>query len=136
MGWIAALVLLALLADVLPLPGTDKPVGAARTPPFSATGPWLGTDGIGRDMASRLVFGVRISMMVSLGATAIALVLGVVLGLLSAYLKGPIEAAINIMTDVMLGVLVDDHDVSTAVLVPLLLTVAGLLSVHLPRLRP
>ena len=30
-GWIAALVLLALLADVLPLPGTDKPVGAART---------------------------------------------------------------------------------------------------------
>lgn len=36
----------------------------------------------------------------------------------------------------LLGVLVDDHDVSTAVLVPLLLTVAGLLSVHLPRLRP
>ena len=36
----------------------------------------------------------------------------------------------------VLDVLVDDHDVSTAVLVPLLLTVAGLLSVDLPRLKP
>ena len=36
---------------------------------------------------------------------------------------------------VVLDVLVDDYDVSTAVLVPLLLTVAGLLSVDLPRLR-
>jgi hypothetical protein len=35
----------------------------------------------------------------------------------------------------LLDVLVDDYDVSTAVLVPLLLTVAGLLSVDLPRLR-
>ena len=35
-----------------------------------------------------------------------------------------------------LDVLVDDYDVSTAVLVPLLLTVAGLLSVDLPRLKP
>jgi hypothetical protein len=36
----------------------------------------------------------------------------------------------------LLDVLVDDYDVSTAVLVPLLLTVAGLLSVDLPRLKP
>ena len=36
----------------------------------------------------------------------------------------------------VLDVLVDDYDVSTAVLVPLLLTVAGLLSVDLPRLKP
>ena len=41
-----------------------------------------------------------------------------------------------IVVIVLLDVLVDDYDVSTAVLVPLLLTVAGLLSVDLPRLKP
>ncbi len=103
LGWIGLLVILALFADVLPLPGPERPVGRAGTPPFTAAGPWLGTDGIGRDLASRLVYGVRISMMVSIGATAIAVVIGVVMGLLSAYLKGPIEAAINILTDVVLS---------------------------------
>ena len=41
-----------------------------------------------------------------------------------------------IVVILVLDVLVDDYDVSTAILVPLLLTVAGLLSVDLPRLKP
>ena len=41
-----------------------------------------------------------------------------------------------IVVIVLLDALIDDYDVSTAVLVPLLLTVAGLLSVDLPRLKP
>ena len=46
------------------------------------------------------------------------------------------QALGDLVVILVLDVLVDDYDVSTAVLVPLLLTVAGLLSVDLPRLRP
>ncbi|KAA9149101.1 ABC transporter permease, partial [Microbacterium lushaniae] len=52
--WIALLAALALVADLLPLPGIDEPVGGPSLPPFSGEGPLLGTDAIGRDVATRL----------------------------------------------------------------------------------
>lgn len=101
--WIVVLLLLAAVADLLPLPGIDEPVGAPSLPPFSGDGPLLGTDAIGRDVASRLIHGIRISLVVGVGATAIALIIGVILGLIAASSRGPIPAVINVLTDTVLS---------------------------------
>ena len=102
-AWIALLTLLALVADLLPIPAIDEPVGGPSIPPFSGEGPLLGTDAIGRDIASRLIHGVRISLAVGVGATAIAVVVGVLLGLLAAYTRGAVERIINVLTDTVLS---------------------------------
>jgi len=102
-AWVALMVLFMLTASVLPLPSTEKPVGPPRIPPFWGEGPLFGTDAIGRDVLSRLIHGAQISMLVGLGATAIAVVVGVSLGLISAYARGAVEWVINVVIDAVLA---------------------------------
>jgi peptide/nickel transport system permease protein len=63
----------------------------------------LGTDELGRDELSRLVWGARASITVAFLATGLALLLAVPLGLLAGYYRGPIDAVIARGTDVMLA---------------------------------
>src|SRR5262245_57898053 len=49
---------------------------------------WMGTDNYGRDIFSRLLYGARISLVIGLGAIAIALVIGSILGLIAGYYGG------------------------------------------------
>ncbi len=63
----------------------------------------LGTDELGRDVFSRLVWGARVSMVVGFLATGLALVLAVPLGLLGGYYRGPVDAVVARGTDVMLA---------------------------------
>jgi peptide/nickel transport system permease protein len=87
----AAIVLLMLLAAVFATALT--PYGFAETNlrerfvPMSADH-WLGTDQIGRDMATRILYGARISLYVGFGAVAIASVIATLLGIFSAYRGG------------------------------------------------
>ncbi|MCA9858144.1 MAG: ABC transporter permease [Thermomicrobiales bacterium] len=53
---------------------------------------WLGTDELGRDVLSRLIFGARVSLLVSIVAVSIALVVGVVVGMVSGYFGGKVES--------------------------------------------
>lgn len=102
-GWLGLLALLALTADVLPIAAYDAPVGPPARPPFSAFPEFLGTDGIGRSVLSRLVHGTQISLLVGLGATATACVLGSLLGLVSAYRRGAVEEVVGVVTDTILA---------------------------------
>ena len=63
----------------------------------------LGTDELGRDIFSRLIYGARISLFVGLGSVAISLLLGLFLGFLAGYPGGLIDSALNRITEMFLA---------------------------------
>jgi peptide/nickel transport system permease protein len=79
----------------------------ARMPPvWMEGGQWrflLGTDGQGRDLVSVMLYGLRISLLVGLASTAVAMALGVALGLLAGYSGGRLDALIMRAADVQLS---------------------------------
>jgi peptide/nickel transport system permease protein len=60
---------------------------------------WLGTDELGRDVLSRLLFSIRISLLIAFGATTISAVLGTLLGFLAAHFRGLIEQIVLMLAD-------------------------------------
>ena len=87
---LAALAAIALLAPVLGLP---NPVAIDVAHRLTGPGPahWLGQDEYGRDVLSRLVWGARASLGVSVASTGIAMVFGTACGVLGGYLRGIAE---------------------------------------------
>ena len=69
-------------------------------PPLSE-GHILGTDELGRDLLSRLIYGARMSIVVAIGATALGGLLGALLGLISGYIGGAVDAVIMRIMDGM-----------------------------------
>jgi peptide/nickel transport system permease protein len=65
---------------------------------------WLGADLLGRDLLSRLLYGARVSLFVSLLGTALALVLGLGAGLMAGYYRGAVDTAISRFVDAMMAV--------------------------------
>jgi len=63
----------------------------------------LGTDPVGRDILSRLIYGTRLSLLIGVISVAISLSLGVVLGLVAGYFRGLVETTIMRLMDVMLA---------------------------------
>jgi len=62
----------------------------------------LGTDQVGRDIYSQLIWGTRISLMVGLFASAFSVAIGTAIGLLSGYLRGPIDTVMMRITDLFI----------------------------------
>lgn len=96
------LVLLALLAPVLAPAPFDKQVLSEQ---FRGPGPGhpLGTDEVGRDTLSRLLYGARISLTVAFAVEAFVVVLGLTVGLTAGFLGGWVETLLMRLTDVMLA---------------------------------
>jgi peptide/nickel transport system permease protein len=111
---VAGLVVLALVAicglfspALAPHSPTDQGLERKLKPPVweenSAPGYVLGTDHLGRDMLSRLIWGARVSLIVGICAVALSGTVGVVLGLLSGYYRGRFEMLIMGLTEVQLA---------------------------------
>jgi peptide/nickel transport system permease protein len=64
---------------------------------------WLGTDHLGRDIYSRLVYAARVSLPAAFEATAIAVLIGVPLGLLAGYFRGRVDGGISLITDAVMA---------------------------------
>jgi peptide/nickel transport system permease protein len=99
---IATFILLAVFA---PLVAPYDPIATSWTLVRKAPSAqhWFGTDDLGRDILTRVIFGARASLMAGLISVTIAVSIGVPLGLLSGYRGGFIDALISRITDAMLA---------------------------------
>ena len=95
------LVAVAVFADAIAPYGATEVVGFPIELPSSEF--WLGTDEIGRDVFSRVVFGARISLLVGFGATGLAVLLGVPLGIASGYFGRRVDTVTMRVTDGLLA---------------------------------
>lgn len=97
--------LMALIAVLAPLIAPHDPYAQDLTqrllPPFWMPGTdpahWLGTDHLGRDYLSRLIYGARISLGVGFGVVAVSAVIGISLGLVAGYFGGLADMAISFL---------------------------------------
>jgi len=100
---LALLMAMALLADfAAPYSPTETALSSRLRPPFS-DGHLLGTDGLGRDILSRVIHGSRVSLIVAAISILVGGSLGTGLGVVSAYYGGRIDAIIMRVADVLLG---------------------------------
>jgi peptide/nickel transport system permease protein len=101
-AWIGIVASAAIAADWLPLTSpSEMDLLARRAGPGADH--WLGTDALGRDILSRLVFGARISLTVGLVAPMLGLVIGGGLGMLAGYFRGWLETLVVGSIDVLLA---------------------------------
>jgi peptide/nickel transport system permease protein len=99
---IALLVSLALLAPLIsPYDPSSQNWIAVRKAPSALH--WFGTDDVGRDVLTRVIYGARASLMAGIISVAIAIVIGVPVGLISGYVGGFVDALIGRITDAMLA---------------------------------
>lgn len=101
-AWLILVVLAAALADVLPLADPlDQQLLRSLEPPSGSH--WLGTDSLGRDVFSRAVLGLRVSLLVGFGSVGIAMLVGGCLGLIAGFYRGGIDTWVSAAMTVILA---------------------------------
>lgn len=100
MIFIVMLILVAIFAPLLAPYDYDEVDFTAITQPPSAEH-WLGTDSLGRDVLSRLIYGTRVSLTVAVVAQMVILLIGVPLGMLSGYAGGWVDMLIQRSVDIL-----------------------------------
>ncbi|MDD5646706.1 MAG: ABC transporter permease, partial [Candidatus Bipolaricaulis sp.] len=106
---LVSLTLLAILAPyVAPRDPLQQNLRWRNQPPGSVLGDpgevsWLGTDQLGRDMLSRILYGTRVSLLVAIFAVGVAGVIGTALGVLSGYAGGALDTVIMRVVDLQLS---------------------------------
>ena len=102
-GWLALVVLCAVLANVLPIKDPNNQDILNRLQPPGAGAGLLGTDDLGRDILARLIFGARVSLIVSVTAVLLGSIFGGLLGLTAGFFRGWYERLVMSAVDVMLA---------------------------------
>lgn len=98
-AWLCLIVLVALLAQVItPYVFTAPDLRNRLSPPGNALH-WLGTDELGRDVLSRLIISIQISLLIAFGASIISATVGTALGFLAAYFRGLTEQFVLMLAD-------------------------------------
>lgn len=132
-----AIVIVALLAPVFaPADPYDQNVaGRLVSPIWESDGTWthvLGTDHLGRDYLSRLIYGARISLLIGFSAALVSGLIGTVLGIAAGYFGGRVDLAVTFLVSVRLSMPVVLAALAVVSLVggslPVLIAVIGLLN--------
>ena len=99
---LVALILAAIFAPLIaPYPPLKYNPAIAAQPPSLAH--WLGTDALGRDQLSRVIYGARISLSVGAGAILLGGLIGAFLGIVGGYARGWVDQSITILIDALLA---------------------------------
>ena len=102
-AWIVAMLVVALLADLLtPYVFSALDLKARLAPPVFMGGTWahpLGTDELGRDVLSRLIISIRISLLIAFASTILSATIGVLLGFIAAHVRGWVEQVVLTLID-------------------------------------
>jgi peptide/nickel transport system permease protein len=101
LGLLALVILVALAAPLLAEEGDLRAVNAVDNPTWATPSEFrpLGTDNLGRSVWAQLVWGARISLLVGLAATAIAIVVGALVGILAGFFAGPLGSVLVRLTE-------------------------------------
>jgi peptide/nickel transport system permease protein len=104
---LACAIFAPILASQNPYNLAELSLTDAQLPPLSRGSEgytlWFGSDDQGRDLFSAILYGVRVSLMVAIIATSLALVLGTAVGLTAAYVGGAVDALLMRIADVQLA---------------------------------
>ncbi len=101
-GWIVLVALAAIFANLLPLPAPDA-IGSGTPLAGPSLAHLFGTDELGRDILSRIIFGSRVSLILGFASIAIGTVIGGGLGLIAGYLGGPFDSLSNALAYIILA---------------------------------
>ena len=102
MAILAVIAAMAILAPLLsPHPYDEVYWERIAAPPDFAESFWFGTDGNGRDLFVRTLYGARVSLAVGIAATAVSLVIGVVWGAVAGYVGGRVDEIMMRIVDVL-----------------------------------
>lgn len=97
---ITFMILIAVLAPVLPIPDpTLQNLNEGEFLQAPSRDHWFGTDELGRDVFSRVIFGARVSLLVATLAVVVSMMIGIVLGLTAGYFGGKIDYFITGLID-------------------------------------
>ena len=107
-AWLVFLVLLALFAPyIAPKDPLEQDLFAGRLPPFWVHGAdasfLLGTDSLGRDVLSRIIFGTRIALGVAVVSASFTCVIGAALGLLAGFYRGWVDVLVSRFIDIWMA---------------------------------
>ena len=97
------ILLVAILAPLLPMPDPDITDQPNRLLPPLSQGHLLGTDHLGRDILSRLIWGTQISLVVGISATALAALFGSLIGLVAGYARGVTDSVLMRFVDMLMA---------------------------------
>jgi peptide/nickel transport system permease protein len=107
-AWLILLVIVALFAPYLaPKDPLEQDLFAGRLPPFWMQGAdaafLLGTDSLGRDVLSRIIFGARIALTVALISASLTCLVGAALGLLAGFYRGWVDVVVSRFIDIWMA---------------------------------
>nr|WP_319385117.1 ABC transporter permease [uncultured Roseibium sp.] len=107
-GWLLILILAAVFAPIIsPHDPLEQDLFAARLPPFWLQGAdpayLLGTDSLGRDLLSRMLYGAQLALTVALVAGTLTCIVGATLGLIAGYYRGWADLVISRLVDIWMA---------------------------------
>jgi peptide/nickel transport system permease protein len=102
LGVLVILVLIAIFADLLAPHSPLKIFPGRRGAPPEA-GHWLGFDGTGRDILSRIIHGSRVALMVGFAATSMVVIIGVIVGSIAGFFGGWIDQVLSRIIDTLMA---------------------------------